>query len=66
MFKEYDVVAANKKLSESVPIGVSGTVSMCYSDNDYEVEFMDDNGETLDVLTVPGDSLTLLIPFKKT
>lgn len=49
MFKEYDVVAANKKLSESVPVGASGTVLMCYSDNDYEVEFMDDNGESLDV-----------------
>lgn len=63
MFKEYDVVIANKVLSGAVYKGTSGTVLICYPNDNYEVEFMEENGESLDVLTVSGDALTLLIPF---
>ena len=65
MFKEYDVVIANKALSGSVYKGASGTVLICYPNDDYEVEFMEENGESLAVLTVAGNALTLQIPFKR-
>lgn len=65
MFNGFDVVVANKKLSPNVHEGASGTILMCYSNNDYEVEFMDDDGESLDVLTVPGSVLKMLIPYKR-
>lgn len=54
MFKEYDVVRALKDISEKVPKGSEGTVLMIFSSTppQYEVEFMDDEGNTLDILTV--------------
>jgi hypothetical protein len=59
MFKEYDVVEAIEELSSTVKVGSIGTILICYGDNDYEVEFLDSNGETLDVLTVSGVQLRL-------
>lgn len=34
---------------------------MCFENNDYEVEFVDSEGETLDVLTVAGKDLLKLM-----
>jgi hypothetical protein len=57
MFKEYDVVIANKNINE-VPKGSVGTVLIVYeSNNDFEVEFIDVKGQTLAVLTVSGSDL---------
>lgn len=50
--KLYDVVFAIRKLSPKVPKGSKGTVLMIYSPTDLEVEFVDTDGATLDVVTV--------------
>lgn len=57
MFKEYDIVI-NKKVLVDVPKGTMGTVLICYEDSDYyEVEFTNEKGDTLNVLTVSGNDL---------
>ncbi|MBK5073443.1 DUF4926 domain-containing protein [Budviciaceae bacterium CWB-B4] len=54
MIKEYDVVKAKKDLSDSVLQGCEGAVLLIYQEPalGYEVEFVDSNGDTLDVLIV--------------
>ena len=51
MFKEYDVVVSKCNL-DNVLIGSKGTVLIAYDKNHYEVEFIDEKGDTLNVLTV--------------
>lgn len=60
-FKEYDVVVSNKILSKNVLKGCRGAVLICYysENNEYEIEFVDANGETIEVLTVSGSDLEL-------
>jgi len=63
MIKEYSPVIAIKDLSDKVKRGCEGAVVMVYNFPDlplgYEVEFIDDDGWTLDVLTVhPEDIIT--------
>ncbi|ROP60172.1 uncharacterized protein DUF4926 [Enterobacter sp. BIGb0383] len=62
MIKEYDVVKSTKMLSGSIAAGCKGAVVMVYTEPTlgYEVEFIDANGETLDVLTVYPDDIELL------
>lgn len=58
MIKEYDVVKAKKDLSDTVLQGCRGAVVLVYQEPElgYEVEFIDNEGDTLDVLTVfPSD-----------
>jgi len=59
MIKEYDVVKAKKDLSGNVPKGSRGAVVMIYQEPTlgYEVEFVDNEGDTLDVLTVYPDDI---------
>ena len=59
MFKEYDVVKAKIELSAFVRAGTRGAVLICYdgAPKEYEVEFVDESGETLDVLTVAEHNL---------
>lgn len=54
MFKEYDVVVAKCALSETVKSKARGTILLILHTNPnvYEIEFMDQNGNTLDILTV--------------
>jgi len=52
MFKEFDVVIAKNELP-TVPKGSVGTILIVYeSGHDYEVEFLDSEGNTIDLLTV--------------
>lgn len=62
MIEEYDVVRAKKDLSGAVLKGCKGAVVMIYQDPTlgYEVEFVDDEGDTLDVLTVYPDDIESL------
>ncbi|WCG84975.1 DUF4926 domain-containing protein [Pectobacterium sp. A5351] len=62
MIKEYDVVLAKKGLSDTVLKGCKGAVVMIYKEPvlGYEVEFVDNEGNTLDVLTVYPDDIELL------
>lgn len=61
MFNEYDVVICKRELSKLVPVGCTGAVLMCFENDDYEVEFVDSQGETLDVLTVSGADLEISV-----
>lgn len=57
--KEYDVVKAKRDLSTKVHKNCVGTIVMVY-DNPrlaYEVEFFDENNETIDVITVEPEDL---------
>jgi hypothetical protein len=58
MFSEYDIVISNKDLM-SIPKGSKGTIVLCYEDStDYEVEFVDGDGDTIDVITVSEKDLS--------
>lgn len=59
MFSDYDVVIAIKDLSTNVRKGAVGAILMCFENDDYEVEFIDEQGESLEVLTVPGSDIVL-------
>lgn len=54
MFEELQVVKAKKNLSDKVKLGCIGTIVYVHSEEKvaYEVEFFDNNWQTLDVLTV--------------
>ena len=51
-YKELQVVKAKRVLSEKVPEGCVGTVVYVHSAKAYEVEFVNSEGATLEVLTV--------------
>jgi hypothetical protein len=58
MLNEYTVVEATKNLSKSVKRGCIGTIVMIYDNPSlaYEVEFFDNNSDTIELLTVkPND-----------
>ncbi len=59
MIYEYDVVRSTKMLSEKIPRGTLGTVLLVYSSliTNYEVEFKNELGETLGILTVTGSDI---------
>jgi len=61
MFREYDVVELVESLSDSLKIGTRGAVVMVYPGErpEYEVEFVDVNGRTIDVRAVSPDKLRL-------
>ena len=58
-FKLYDVVALTHDIG-GMPKGTIGTVLIVYSDGkQYEVEFVDDDKNTLQILTVIADEIEL-------
>lgn len=62
MIKENDVVIAKRNLSNAIMKGCKGVVVMKYLKPrlGYEVEFVDKNNETLDVMTVYPDDIEKL------
>ncbi|WP_432408148.1 DUF4926 domain-containing protein [Wukongibacter sp. M2B1] len=62
MLKEYDVVIASCDLSQSVKQGTRGTIVLIVhkEPNKYEVEFVDENGDMLELLTVDERDLKLV------
>ncbi|MDY7548914.1 DUF4926 domain-containing protein [Glaciimonas sp. Gout2] len=61
-FFEYDVVRSIRSLAPDVPSGTSGAVLMVFASMhpQYEVEFVDNVGDSLAVLTVKEDDLELV------
>jgi len=61
IFKDYDVVVAKKTLNSRVLKGVRGTILITYDlvPPQYEVEFVDEYGDTLDVLTVKEEEIVI-------
>ena len=54
MLEEYDVVELTEKLAPGLEIGTRGAVLMVYHSDppQYEVEFVDDRGATIEVRAV--------------
>ena len=52
--KELDVVRLIKDY-EGIPANTEGTIVLEYDGTAYEVEFVDSEGKTIDVLTIPVD-----------
>jgi hypothetical protein len=70
MFHEYDVVILIKALpGTSVPVLTVGTIVHVHDGESqaYEVEFVDENHQTIDVCTVIGDeNLKLKSAYRET
>lgn len=63
MFNEYDVVKLTEDIrEENLSAGATGTILMVYTDSPptYEVEFSDDDGVTLALITIKGNKLDLV------
>lgn len=60
MFHEYDLVRLREPMhSLNLDTGTIGTIVMVYDDGRaYEVEFVDDKGNTVALLTLEEDALT--------
>ena len=65
MFKEYYVIRATHKLSEVVDKGSIGTILMVFDNPSlaYEVEFVNADGETLELLTVESTEIEIIKAF---
>jgi hypothetical protein len=61
-FFEYDIVKSIHPLEKSVPSGTTGAILMVFASEhpQYEVEFVDSEGESLAVLTVKEEDLELV------
>ena len=57
--KELDVVKLIQEFN-GLPIGTEGTVVHKYDDVMFEVEFVDTNGDTVDVFTTPKEVLIVV------
>ena len=57
--KELDVVKLIKEF-QNIPVGTEGTIVLEYDGTCFEVEFFDDEGDTIDVLTTPTGLLELV------
>ena len=57
--KELDVVKLIQEFN-GLPIGTEGTVVHKYDDAMFEVEFVDTNGDTIDVFTTPKEVLIVV------
>jgi len=63
MFNEYDVVLASHDINDKVHKGSKGTILIVYDSNpnQYEVEFIDNQGNTLDILTVKQNDIEVAL-----
>ena len=57
--KELDVVRLIKEF-EGMDIGTEGTIVHKYNEHTFEVEYFDDEGDTIDVYTTTDDILELV------
>lgn len=57
--KELDVVKLKSEF-KGLPIGTEGTIVLEYDGTAFEVEFVDEEGDTIDVLTTPTELLELV------
>jgi hypothetical protein len=57
--KELDVVRLKSVFSD-LPTGTTGTIVLEYDGKCFEVEFFDENGDTIDVVTTPVEFLELV------
>ena len=48
-----------RKNFKGLAIGTKGTIVLKYTENDFEVEFFDEEGNTIGVYTITGDYIEL-------
>lgn len=64
MFKEFDSIISKNEL-ENIPKGTKGVILMVFESlQDYEVEFLDEEGETISFLTVNEKDIELRHSYK--
>ena len=56
--KELDTVILIKEF-QNLQKGTVGCIVLKYDENNFEVEFFDKNGDTIDVYTITGEYLAL-------
>ena len=54
-----DIVRLVKEFN-GLPAGTEGTIVLEYDGTAYEVEFVDSEGDTIDVLTTPANMIALV------
>ncbi len=64
VMEELDCVKLIKPF-KNLKVGTKGTIVRKYTENDFEVEFFDDNHETIDVYTITGDYLQIYWKYSK-
>lgn len=57
--RELDIVKLTEDFN-SIPAGTIGTIVLEYDSRYWEVEFVDENGDTIDVVTTPIKILELV------
>ena len=57
--KELDVVKLKEEF-QGIPVGTEGTIVLEYDGTYFEVEFFDEDGDTIDVLTTPASILEVV------
>ena len=62
--KELDCVKLIKKF-KNLEIGTEGTILIKYNEEDYEVEFVDDEKDTIGVYTISKDYLEVYWTIEK-
>ena len=59
--KELDVVKLKENYKD-LEKGTQGTILLAYDGKCFEVEFVDSDGDTIDILTTPAELLELACP----
>lgn len=62
IMEELDCVKLIKPF-RNLKTGTNGTILIKYAENDFEVEFFDDNHEIIDVYTITGDCLEVYLRY---
>ena len=62
--KELDVVKLKSDF-ENIQAGTKGSIVLDYDKKYCEVEFVDDDGNTIDVITIPKELLELVWEFEE-
>lgn len=57
--QELDIVKLNKEF-KGLKAGTEGTIVLEYDSNYFEVEFFDDNNDTIGVFTTPAELLDFI------
>lgn len=59
-FEELDTIIASENITDNIPINTIGTIVLQHKfGNAYEVEFFDNDNNTIDVVTVKGEQIKL-------
>lgn len=62
MYKENQIVVSKRNISSNVYVGCKGVIVFVYSKpkEAYEVEFVDDNGKSIEIITVMREDIDLI------